>query len=278
MPFKTILAVVGAGQGDRDIETAIGICREAGAHLSVLVLGLASPPPVGAYAAVVSDTWMEERDADMKRLSARVDAIEALVAKEGVTADVEREYVEMAWSDAVAGRRARYADLTLLGPDLLADGDLKNYVLNGALFDSGRPLLLAPAGQKVTLKPKRIMLAWDSRIEAARAAHEAVELIAAADEVRITLVDPEAGDLAQGDEPGADVATWLVRHGAKVSVDRLASGGRSVVSVLRQHAIDCGAEMIVMGGYGHSRMRERIFGGVTKSMVDEPSMPVFMAR
>lgn len=278
MPFKTILAIVGVDQGDRDIEMAVGVCREIGAHLSVLVLGLASPPPVGAYAAVVSDTWMEERDADMKRLAARVDTIETLVAKEGITADVECEYAEMAWTDAVAGRRARYADVTLLGPDLLADGDLKNYVINGALFDSGRPLLLAPAGQKTTLRPKRIMLAWDSRIEASRAAREAVDLIAAADEVRVTLVDPETGDLAQGDEPGADVAAWLARHGAKVSVDRLASGGRSVVHALRQHAVDCGAEMIVMGGYGHSRMRERIFGGVTKSMIDEPPLPVFMAR
>jgi nucleotide-binding universal stress UspA family protein len=278
MPFKTILAVVGVDQGDRDIEAAVGICREAGAHLSVLVLGLASPPPVGAYAAVVSDAWMEERDAEMKRLKARVDAIEALVAKEGITADVECEYAELAWTDAVAGRRARYADLTIIGPDLIADGELKNYVLHGALFDSGRPLLLAPAGRTATLRPKRIMLAWDSRVEAARAAHEAVELIAAAEEVRIALVDPEAGDLAQGDEPGADVAAWLARHGAKVAVDRLASGGRSVVNVLRQHAVDCGADLMVMGGYGHSRVRERIFGGVTKSMIDEPPLPVFMAR
>jgi len=278
MPFKTILAVVGADQGDRDIGTAIDVCREAGAHLSVLVLGLASPPPVGAYAAVVSEAWMAERDADLKRLSERAEAIEALIAREGVEADVAAEYSEMAWADSVIGRRARYADLTLIGPDIIADRDLKNYVLNGALFDSGRPLLLMPAGKTATLKPKRIMLAWDSRVEAARAAHEAVELIAAADEVRITLVDPEAGDLAQGDEPGADVAAWLARHGAKVSVDRLPSGGRAVVDVLRQHAVDCGADLIVMGGYGHSRVRERIFGGVTRSMTDEPPLPVFMAR
>lgn len=278
MPFKTILTVVGSDQGDRDIETAIGLCRESGAHLSVLVLGLASPPPIGAYAAVVSEAWMAERDAELKRLSERADEIEKIVAKEGVEADIAFEYTEMAWADSIIGRRARYADLLLVGPDLIGRGDLKKYVLDGALFESGRPLLLAPAGKMATLQPKRIMLAWDSRVEAARAAHEAVELIAAAEEVRITLVDPEAGDLAQGDEPGADVAAWLARHGARVSVDRLPSGGRAVVDVLRQHAVDCGADMIVMGGYGHSRMRERIFGGVTKSMIDEPTLPVFMAR
>lgn len=278
MPFKTILTVVGSDQGDRDIETAIGLCRESGAHLSVLVLGLASPPPIGAYAAVVSEAWMAERDAELKRLSERADEIEKIVAKEGIEADIAFEYTEMAWADSIIGRRARYADLLLVGPDLIGRGDLKKYVLDGALFESGRPLLLAPAGKMATLQPKRIMLAWDSRVEAARAAHEAVELIAAAEEVRITLVDPEAGDLAQGDEPGADVAAWLARHGARVSVDRLPSGGRAVVDVLRQHAVDCGADMIVMGGYGHSRMRERIFGGVTKSMIDEPTLPVFMAR
>lgn len=278
MPFKTILTVVGSNQGDRDIETAIGLCRESGAHLSVLVLGLASPPPIGAYAAVVSEAWMAERDAELKRLSERADEIEKIVAKEGIEADIAFEYTEMAWADSIIGRRARYADLLLVGPDLIGRGDLKTYVLDGALFESARPLLLAPAGKMATLQPKRIMLAWDSRVEAARAAHEAVELIAAAEEVRIALVDPEAGDLAQGDEPGADVAAWLARHGARVSVDRLPSGGRAVVDVLRQHAVDCGVDMIVMGGYGHSRMRERIFGGVTKSMIDEPTLPVFMAR
>ena len=276
MPFKTILTVIGDGASDRDLDIGVALCREANAHLSVLVVALAAPPPVGAYAAVVSDAWMQEREAEMARLNRRVETVEAKLGSEGISCDVECEFVEMAWTDAMVGRRARYSDITLFGPELLAGGDLRDYALSGAMFESGRPLLLAPT--LPSLSPRRVMVAWDSSPEASRAAHEAVEILARADEVRIVMVDPQAGDLAQGDEPGADVAAWLARHGAKVTVDRLASGGNSVARVLRQHSIDMGADLIVMGAYGHSRMRQRIFGGVTKSMTGEPHLPVFLAR
>ena len=75
-----------------------------------------------------------------------------------------------------------------------------------------------------------------------------------------------------------DPARGLARHGVKVGVDRLPSSGRSVATVLKQHATDMDADLIVMGGYGHSRLRERIFGGVTRSMLEEPVLPMLMAR
>ena len=75
-----------------------------------------------------------------------------------------------------------------------------------------------------------------------------------------------------------DPARGLARHGVKVGVDRLPSSGRSVATVLKQHATDMDADLIVMGGYGHSRLRERIFGGVTRSMLEEPVLPILMAR
>ena len=75
-----------------------------------------------------------------------------------------------------------------------------------------------------------------------------------------------------------DPAQGLARHGVKVGVDRLPSSGQSVATVLKQHATDMDADLIVMGGYGHSRLRERIFGGVTRSMLDEPVLPMLMAR
>lgn len=74
------------------------------------------------------------------------------------------------------------------------------------------------------------------------------------------------------------MAVYLARHGVKVTVDRLPPEGDSVADVLRRHAVDTAAEMIVMGAYGHSRLRERIFGGVTRSMIEDPPLPLFMAR
>jgi len=279
MAFKTILTVAGpeaAWQGD--LKLAAELCEQAEAHLSVLVLALAAPPPIGEYAAVVSDSWLRERQTDQKHLDARREEISAFVAASPVSGDVVSGYPEIAWADEMIGRRARYADLTLAGPGLLSTDTLREKVIEGALFWSAKPLLLVPEGARPTLNPKRVLVAWDTRIEATRAVREALELLAAADEVCLALVDPIEGERFHGDEPGADVATFLARHGVKVTVDRLPSENHSVADVLRRHAVDTDAEMLVMGAYGHSRLRQRIFGGVTRSMLENPPIPVFLAR
>jgi nucleotide-binding universal stress UspA family protein len=278
MPFKTVLSVIDVTQSDRDLDTAIKLCAEINAHLSVLVVALVPPPPIGGYAAVLSAPWLQERQHDVARLKVQVKKVAALTASASLSSDVDSEYSEVAWVDEVIGERARYADLTVIGSGLMNDGELRKRAIDGALFESGKPVLLLPAEAKPTLRSKTILLAWDSRFEAMRAAREALELMVKADSVHVTLVDPEATLGRNGPEPGADIATYLVRHGIKVTVDRLPSAGAQIADVLRQHAGDVSADMIVMGAYGHSRMRERIFGGVTRSLIDEPSLPVFLAH
>ncbi|MDX8481468.1 universal stress protein [Mesorhizobium sp. VK24D] len=278
MPFKTLLTVTGAHQGDGDLKHAAGLCEEIHAHLSVFVLVIAAPPSGGEYAAVVSPAWLAEREAEMEMLEKRTSAVSRLLSESAVSADVSSDYPDAAWADEVIGRRARYADLTVVGPDLLASHMLKEKVIEGGLFSSGKPILLVPKSTRATLKPKRVLVAWDANLEASRAVRESLGILAGADEVRVVMVDPIEDERHHGAEPGADVAAYLARHGVKVTVDRLPSSNRSIADVLRQHAIDTGAELMVMGAYGHSRLRERIFGGVTKSMIEGASLPVLMAR
>ena len=279
MTFKTILTVAGSSTAwEGDLKLAAELCEQSEAHLSVLVMALAAPPPIGEYAAVVSDGWLQEREADLKHLDARKAEISTFVAASAVSGDVVSDYPEVAWADEMIGRRARYADLTLAGPELLKTETLREKAIEGALFWSGKPLLLIPKGAHATLAPKRVLVAWDTRIEATRAVRESLELLAAADEVRLAIVDPVEGEHAHGEEPGADAATFLARHGVNVTVDRLPSENHSVADVLRRHAVDTDAQMLVMGAYGHSRLRERIFGGVTRSMLEVPPLPVFLAR
>jgi nucleotide-binding universal stress UspA family protein len=147
----------------------------------------------------------------------------------------------------------------------------------GALFYSARAVLLVPRRQSVTLLPKRVVLAWNSSLESTRAAREALDMMKNAEGVNVVLVDPVASRW-NGHEPGADVAAYLARHGVKVTVDRLPSAGRSVDDVLNEHAIDTTADLIVIGAYGHTRLREMIFGGVTKAMIEAPIVPVLMVR
>lgn len=277
MSYRTLLTVLSPDAAEADLRMAAGLAEEIGAHLGVLLVSIAEPPPIGSYAALVTDTWLKQREERDLALAARSTDIADILAPLAVSADVGAEQPEAGWADELIGRRARYADLTVIGPETLADAALRQKVVEGVLFSSGRPLLVVPPGAKPTLKPRTVMIAWDSRIEASRAMREALPLLAGG-EVHIVLVDPEEGEDAHGAEPGADAAAYLARHGARVTVDRLPSEGHSVATILRRHATDCGAELLVMGGYGHSRLRERIFGGVTRSMIEQPALPTLLAR
>lgn len=278
MTLKTLLSVVGVDQSDADIETALALAADGNAHLSVFVVSVAAAPPVGEYAAMISEPWMEERKADLANLKKRTDEVTKLISASELSVDVTGDYSEAAWTDEVVGQRARYADLTLIGPELRESDRLGSFVLNGALFDSGKPVLVLPKRGAATLSPKRVMIAWDSRLEASRAVSEALPLLAGAEQVHVAMVDPVESSRESGPEPGADIATYLARHGVNVTVDRLPSGERTTANVLGRHAVDVSAELIVMGAYRHSRLRERIFGGVTRTMLEEPPVPLFMAH
>lgn len=276
MHFKTILSIIGVDHSDGDLKTAIDYCRDGEAHLSVLILATAAPPPVGEYAAVVSDAWLEERREDERKLDERVKAVAELVALDGLSCDVTGEYSEQAWIDMAAGRHARYADLTIVGPELANTVALKSGVLNGVLFEAERPVLVIPEGAEATPHPATVLVAWNSGLEASRAVRESLGLLVGAKAVHVTMVDPEADE--SGAEPGADIATYLARHGVKAIVDRLPSLGLSTDKVLMRHASDIAADLVVMGAYGHSRLRQRIFGGVTRSVIEGVQVPVLMAR
>ncbi|MER8848687.1 universal stress protein [Mesorhizobium australicum] len=174
-------------------------------------------------------------------------------------------------------QRAICNDLTIVGPALLNNINVGPLVINGSLFDTGKPVLVVPEGAEATLSPRRVLVGWDSRVEASRSVREALHLLAGAEEVRVAIVDPEATCIGNGAEPGADIVAYLTRHGARVSVDLLASAGKSAATVLAQHAIDTSADMIVMGAYGNRRLRERLFGGVTRWIVGKPPLPLFLA-
>lgn len=278
MPFKTMLAVIGTKESDELLHAAINLSGDANSHLSVLVVALAAPPPVGDYAAVISDAWMEEREADIKLLETRLERVRATLSNSGISFDANSLYSEVAWADDDIGVRALYADLVLLGTNSWLSADLRRQTVGGALFNARRPLLLLPDRAVATLQPERVLVAWDSSPDAASAVRQSIAFLASADSVHVTIVDPQSEFDRNGEQPGAEIATYLARHGAKVTIDLVASAGRPVADVLKQHAVDISADMIVMGAYGHSRMRERILGGVTQSMLDDPAIPVFMAH
>ncbi|WVT76019.1 universal stress protein (plasmid) [Sinorhizobium chiapasense] len=278
MTYKTILAVVGVDHSAEHLRAAAQVCASANAHLSLLIVKLAASPPIGDYAAAISVDWLNERQRDVDKLESCVARATDVLTKEGISFSVETKYTEAAWADDEIGERARYADLTLVGDGLTLDPELRSRSVDGALFSSARPVLIMPKGKPARLDPKTVVLAWNSRLEAARAAREALDMLTGAETVYVTMVDPRAAYGKNGEEPGADIAGYLARHGVSVSVERLPSGGHRVDDVINRFASDVEADLIVMGAYGHSRMRERVFGGVTRSMLENAVIPVLMAH
>jgi nucleotide-binding universal stress UspA family protein len=276
MSCRSVFCVIGIDQCDRDILNAIHLCKELDAHLSVLIVSLA-PTPMGGYGVVVSTAWLLEREADIAAMKKREKQVISLVQAADLTADVDSYYCEKDWADEIIGQRARFSDLTIIGPDLLHQPALKTPALSGALFHSGRPTLVVPKGTHATLHPHKVLLAWDGRMEAVRAAREAINVLAAAVDVHVTIVNDDAAD-GSDSHPHANIAAYLARHGIKVKIDRLRTCGAAVADLLKQHASEISADMIVMGAYGHSRLRERLFGGVTRTMIETSPIPIFMMR
>ena len=278
MSFKTVFLAVAATDDDSEIDRAAVICDRLGAHLALLVLGIAPPPPASPYGVVSNDVWASEIREGQGEAQARAEAIEARIGASGPSLSVEAQYIDRGTVATLAARFARYADLTLISPQRPGFEVMQTWVLNGALFESGRPVLLMPAGPTAFPEANKVMIAWDASVEASKAVRDAIGLMQKADEVHAVLIDPVPSFEGHGPEPGADLAAYLARHGIAATVHRLPKEGKETGEMLRRTATDLGADLMVIGGFGHSRLRERIFGGTTTSIIKNPLIPVLMAH
>lgn len=277
MRWKTILCPIGPETPDRFVRQAAELAYEADAHLSLLVTVLAAPPAIGKYAAFISEAWLEELERDNALLLEKVAAVNSVMANTGASVHVDGLYCDTVTAASEIGGRALYADLVLVAGEGRVSKALRRATIDGALFHAGRPALLA-VDDELSLAPGKVVLAWDASPDAAAAARETITLMEGARDVHVLMVDPANGGRDKGEAPGADIATYLARHGINVTIDRLEGGERPVAVVLLQRAAELSADLLIMGAYGHSRVRERVFGGVTQSMIEAAGIPVLLAR
>lgn len=176
-------------------------------------------------------------------------------------------------SDAILQSAFR-ADLIIAGQPDPADPELSSDPTETLVFDSGRPVLLVPYGFSAPSEISRIAVAFNGKREAARAAFDALPLLVAVKSVEIIWVDPpETGGQKANTVAGTALAEALDRHGVKVTVKPLISQGLSAQETIRQYVMQNGIDLLVMGAYSHSRLRELVFGGVTRSILtDMPTM------
>jgi len=276
MSFKTILALIGTTASEADLDKAITLSAELEAHLSVVALRTAISTFGVDYPAAAA--WLDARQKEIDELVDVRRKAEDRCQKSGLSFDVDHIYDDRFIIESNIGIRAIYADAVVMGAGVRSDNELRKAAVNAAAFDAGTPLILMPSVRPTSLKPRNVLLAWNSRPQAASAAKAAAGMLAGADAVHLVIIDPDASYLANGGVPGADMAAFLSRHGAKVFIEQLASGERATQDVIRRHAMELGCDMIVMGAYGHSRLRERVFGGVTASILEDCDVPVFLVR
>ncbi len=171
----------------------------------------------------------------------------------------------------------RMCDLVIVGqnnPD--RPEPLRTDLIEAALFDSGRPIMMVPYVGAEAFAAKKVMVAWDGSKTAARAIHAAMPILELAEEVQVVMV--EAKKLHLPGDPGADLAVYLSRHGVKVSVEKVPAPASGVADAMLNHISDNQIDMVVMGGYGHSRVREFILGGATRGMLQSMTVPCIMAH
>ncbi len=281
MPMKSVLVLIDDHEGsDARLDCARAFAERHDAHLSALSVGLTPTYAYGMGAEANAEVFVRQAEQARERAQKVADAARTCKAPTEPLGDVRVIAKTAAVLGDAVGRQARYADVVLAGqPEPDKPGEyIHTCCIEGALFESGHPVIVIPPNKTWDPIGRRIMIAWDTSREAARAVADASSLLPSAEAVSVAIVDPEIGGNAHGEEPGADIGAHLARHGANVSVDRLPREGLRVSEALNRHATDFGADLIVMGAYGHSRLRETLFGGVTREMLTDAKVPVLLSH
>lgn len=278
MSYKTILVHCDASRG---VGSRLAVAAEVVQRFDARLVGLHAREPfeIAYYAdggmalAPFIEAYEAGREAAEKTARAAYDK-----AVKGATFTSEWRVTEAFPDDALAVN-ARYADLLVVGqadPDDV--GGSRGDLPEAMAFATGRPVLVVPKIGVQSPVGRTVMLCWNASRESARAATDALPFLRAAEKVIVLVIDPEVSADGHGQEPGADVALWLARHGVNVTVQRDVAADAKVGEIILSRAADCGADLIVMGIYGHSRLREFVLGGASRTLLESMTVPVLMAH
>jgi nucleotide-binding universal stress UspA family protein len=255
---------------------AVSVAAAFDAHLAGIAFLYDPIVPVsgaGYIPAEVIETQERDNEAATK---AALERFTAASARAGVIVEPLTLSASFAGVGEQFGRIARRFDLSIVGQAEPETSGVEEIIAESALFESGRPVIIVPYIQKGPLKLDRVMVCWDGSRTATRAIADAMPLLHRCGRVEVVIVANERGK--KDEIEGADMGAHLARHGLNVEVNRTALGDIDVADVILSHAADAGSDFIVMGGYGHSRLREFVLGGVTRSIMRSMTAPVLMSH
>jgi nucleotide-binding universal stress UspA family protein len=255
---------------------AISIAEAFDAHLCAVAFAyepVIAPSVMGGVSAEAIDAqWAASEQA----ANAAIAGFETAAKRAGIAAEHRSVKASLGGAGDLFGRLARRFDLAVVGQAEPPHGAAQDLMIEGALFGAGRPVLLVPYIQKDVLKLDRVLICWDGSRQAARAIGDAMPFLARAKTIDVVIV---ASGREKSDEiPGVDMGEHLARHGLKVEVKRIVSTDVDVPNTIMSHAADSSADFIVMGGFGHSRLREFILGGATRGILAAMTLPTLMSH
>jgi nucleotide-binding universal stress UspA family protein len=255
---------------------AVSLAAAFDAHLAGIAFLYDPIVPISGAGYIPADVIdAQERENEQATRSA-LNQFNTACARAGVSAEPLTLTASYGGVGEQFGRIARRFDVAIVGQAEPETSAVEEIIAESALFESGRPVIVVPYIQKAPLKLDNVMVCWDGSRSAARAIADAMPLLAKSRRVEVVIVTNERGK--QDEIEGADIGAHLARHGLNVEIRRTALGDIDVADVLLSHAADAGSDLIVMGGYGHSRLREFVLGGVTRSILRSMTAPVLMAH
>jgi nucleotide-binding universal stress UspA family protein len=281
MAYKSILTVAtSAEKVPATLRAAAALCTKLDAHLSILALGVDSLQVgysyVGASAGLMQ-VALEQVEDSARAIEADVRV--ALAAEPATLRwDVETAITQLGALTEIVAQKARFADLMVLpkpyghriGPEAEA-------VVEAALFEGQAPVLVLPDAGLGPMPIDRVVIAWNQSREAMVAARRAMPFLRVAKSVTIVVIDPSNHGVERAD-PGGALCQMLVRQGVRAEVSVLSRSLPRISDVLTRKVMDLDAGLLVMGAYGHSRFREAVMGGATRTMLEQTTVPVLMAH
>ena len=257
------------------VHYAISMADKLGAHLTALVFAVDFTKPATFYGGATDEDIVEARERFRRAADEAVATFVRGAARAGISYETATEESLADGASQIMNDYAKLRDLTICGNDQTGLFDGKTFG-EYVLFASGRPVIVVPPGQDGPFACNRILVAWDYSRPAARAAADALPLLETAKQVFVVTVSDDK-DIKSG-RSGTEVARHFSRHGVEVTVEDVARTGDSIDQTLLAYANARHIDLIVMGGYGHSRLKEFVLGGATRGMLENTDRAVLMSH
>ena len=280
MSIKTILVSLNdSRRTDELLKIAGNLATRHNAHLS----GLYVRPSMQLYPSIGMQVSPEMYEAHNKYFQDRSDDVEKQFDEICQRLGVSSEWRSVDSNNAVIADKviehSFQADLVIIGQfDENNTGGIEMDFAERVVMEAGRPILVVPLAGSFDKVGENIVVGWNATREAARAAFDALPFIQTAQSTRVVWINPQKDRDHAGDFPGAELATVLARHGANVTADATPAGKIAVDDVLLNIVSDEGADLLVMGAYGHNRLREYVFGGTTHNVFRHMTVPVLLSH